>query len=93
MSLPFFYIDKESAEENILTLSEETSRHIVQVLRMKERELLYLTNGEGLLLKVIIDQAHKKHTVVSVKEYGTLRVVPGKSSRAGCEKDYSITLR
>lgn len=68
MSLPFFYIDNESTGENILTLSEETSRHIVQVLRMKEGELLHLTNGKGLLLKVSIQQAHKKNTVVSVLE-------------------------
>jgi 16S rRNA (uracil1498-N3)-methyltransferase len=68
MSLPFFYTDKESSEENILTLSEEASRHIVQVLRMKEGEQLYLTNGKGLILKVVIQQAHKKNTVVSVVE-------------------------
>jgi 16S rRNA (uracil1498-N3)-methyltransferase len=68
MSLPFFYIDNESSEGNILTLSEDTSKHIIQVLRMKEGEQLYLTNGKGLVLKVIIQQAHKKNTVVSVVE-------------------------
>ncbi|MFN9115420.1 MAG: RsmE family RNA methyltransferase [Bacteroidota bacterium] len=68
MSLPFFFIDNEYAETNILTLSEEASRHIVQVLRMKEGEFLQLTNGKGLLLKSVLKKAHKKHAVVSVLE-------------------------
>ena len=68
MSLPFFYIENESSERNILTLSEDTSKHIIQVLRKKEGEQLYLTNGKGLVLKVIIQQAHKKNAVVSVLE-------------------------
>jgi 16S rRNA (uracil1498-N3)-methyltransferase len=66
MSLSIFYIEHEFADENLLTLSEDTSKHIVQVLRMKEGEELYLTNGKGLLLKVVIQQAHKKNAVVSV---------------------------
>ena len=68
MSLPFFYIENEYAANNILTLSEETSRHIVQVLRMKEGTLLYLTNGKGLLLKAMLKEVHKKHAVVAVIE-------------------------
>ena len=68
MALPFFYIDYETAGENVLTLNEETSRHVVQVLRMKEGEMLHLTNGNGLLLKASIQHAHKKHAIVSVVE-------------------------
>jgi 16S rRNA (uracil1498-N3)-methyltransferase len=69
VSLPFFYLENEYTENDLLSLSEETSRHIVQVLRMKEGELLHLTNGKGLLLKASIQQAHKKHAVVSVMEW------------------------
>lgn len=67
MQLPYFY-HESPADSGSVTLSEETSKHIVQVLRMKEEDQLQLTNGEGQLLTVKIASAHKKHTVVEVLE-------------------------
>ncbi len=68
MQLPYFY------EENILqpthTLSEETSRHCVQVLRMKEKEQLQLTDGKGNLFRATIIQADKKHCEVKMEAAG-----------------------
>ena len=65
MQLPYFY------EENILqpthTLSEETSRHCVQVLRMKENDQLQLTDGKGGLCTTTIIEAHKKHCGVKIE--------------------------
>jgi 16S rRNA (uracil1498-N3)-methyltransferase len=67
MALPFFYVgDYDPASPNII-LDEETSRHIVQVLRMKKEEMLNLTNGKGSLLTCIISEDHKKHCAVSVQ--------------------------
>ena len=67
MQLPFFF------EENLLftgsfSLSENSSRHIVQVLRMKEGEKIQLTNGKGYLLTAEITTAHKKSTEVTIVE-------------------------
>jgi 16S rRNA (uracil1498-N3)-methyltransferase len=64
MSLPFFYTDQKRFDADVLTLSEETSKHVVQVLRMKEGDTLHLTNGEGILLTVSITEAHKKKAIV-----------------------------
>lgn len=66
MSLPFFYIDQDHFDNDLLTLGEDTSKHVVQVLRMKEGDEMYLTNGKGILLTVSITEAHKKKAVVKI---------------------------
>ena len=64
MQLPFFYIDHFNPSEKIITLDEDNSRHIVQVLRMQGSERLHLTDGKGNLLTAEIEEAHKKHCTV-----------------------------
>ncbi len=65
MASPYFF------EENIpdtdeFILSEETSRHISQVLRMKEGEEIVITNGKGYTLDADIVSADKKKTKVKI---------------------------
>ncbi len=67
MALPFFYIPAYSAEQNKIVLDEDTSKHVVQVLRMKTGEQLNLTDGKGSLLTCEITDAHKKHCTVEVR--------------------------
>ncbi len=67
MALPFFYIESFDASQQLITLNEETSKHVVQVLRMKEGEQLNLTDGRGNLLTAAISDAHKKHCVVKIQ--------------------------
>jgi len=63
--LPFFYISDDASAHEI-TLGEDTSRHIVQVLRMKTGEQLNLTDGKGQLITASITSEHKKHCTVVV---------------------------
>ncbi len=49
-------------------LDEDTSKHVVQVLRMKVGELLNLTDGKGHLLTCSISDDSKKNCTVEVKE-------------------------
>ena len=56
-------------------MSEESSRHMVQVLRMKEGDKVQITNGKGTLLTVEITSAHKKKTEVRIEKKETF---PGK---------------
>lgn len=65
MSLPYFFADNLSAEDQ-LTLPAETSKHCIQVLRMQEKEQMILTDGKGKLLTVTILNADRKHCVVKV---------------------------
>ncbi len=66
MTLPFFYIADYNAGQNAIVLNEETSKHIIQVLRMKIGEQLNLTDGKGNLLTCEIIDDHKKHCVVQI---------------------------
>ena len=68
MALPFFYIGTFEKTQKLLVLDEDTSRHVVQVLRMKQGEQLHLTDGLGHLLLADIADDHKKHCTVAVRE-------------------------
>ena len=68
MSLPLFYHAELNAGDNEFELSEENTRHIISVLRMKKGDLIELTDGNGLLLKAEIEKVHKKNTRVVEKE-------------------------
>lgn len=55
-----------------LVLSEETSRHVVQVLRMQAGELVRLTDGVGNLYDADISEAHKKKCSVNIRGIETI---------------------
>ena len=61
MSLPFFYSDEIKISSTTFCLNEETSKHVVQVLRMLVGEQLNLTDGKGNLFTAsILDNNRKK---------------------------------
>lgn len=65
-TLPIFFTDQPVAENGLVTLQEDTSRHIVQVLRMKQGAQLQLTDGKGNLFTTAITAAHKRSTQVKI---------------------------
>ena len=75
MQLPFFYIESVDTATKSIVLDEETSRHIVQVLRMKKGEKLNLTDGKGNLLTAEIILEHKKHCEVKVIDARLLQLL------------------
>ncbi len=66
MPLPIFFTSTIASPHGLLTLEEDTSRHVSQVLRMKVGEQLQLTDGKGNLLTTEITSEHKKATQVKV---------------------------
>ena len=66
MNLPIFFTNIIAPQNEIITLEEDTSRHVAQVLRMKTGEQLQLTDGSGNLLTTAIVSEHKKSTQVKV---------------------------
>ena len=68
MGLPIFYTDDitPSADTALVQLGEESSRHIVQVLRMQVGEELQLTDGKGFLYLASIVDDHKKKCSVKI---------------------------
>lgn len=66
MKLPFFYISQYDTTQKEIVLDEDTSKHVVQVLRMKPGEQINLTDGKGSLLTCEIYAADKKHCAVKI---------------------------
>ncbi len=66
MALPYFYEPNLSPNSTSFTLSEETSKHCIQVLRMKTGEQMHLTDGKGHLVTASILSADKKHSSVTI---------------------------
>ena len=64
---PIFFL-KNISSSNVITLDEDTSKHVVQVLRMKPAERLQLTDGQGNLITVEIIDDHKKKCTVKIVE-------------------------
>ncbi len=57
-----FYAPELDSSE--VTLSEEESRHCISSLRLREGEVIFLTDGKGTLLEAKITKAHPKATEV-----------------------------
>ena len=66
MTLPFFYSEEITTGLSQLVLNEETSRHVVQVLRMQMGDQLKLTDGLGNIFTAIITDDHKKRCAVTI---------------------------
>ena len=67
MNLPFFYINEYDVLQKQIILDEDTSKRIIQVLRMKQGEKMSLTDGKGNLITAEIIDDHKRHCKVEVK--------------------------
>lgn len=64
--MPFFYHPAIDSSAKDFSLDEDTSRHVVQVLRMQAGELLQLTDGKGNIFTTRIADAHKKKCTVEL---------------------------
>lgn len=57
---PLFYFPGLQALSTVVTLDEDTRRHVVTVLRMQPGEQLLLTDGKGISATATIEVADKK---------------------------------
>lgn len=64
--LPIFFSDQAVPENGWVTLQEDTSKHIIQVLRMKQGAQVQLTDGKGNLFTTQITAGHKRNTQVKI---------------------------
>lgn len=61
MLLPFFYKEDLYTVTGHIVFDENTSKHIIQVLRMQKGQQIQITNGQGLLCTAeLIDDNRKK---------------------------------
>ncbi len=73
MALPFFYKEDIQASLASVVLDEDTSKHIVQVLRMQNGEPLQLTNGRGDLCTCEITDNNRKRCSVKTLQTSNLK--------------------
>jgi 16S rRNA (uracil1498-N3)-methyltransferase len=66
MSIPFFYQAGINTSMPGWVLDEDTSKHVVQVLRMQNDELLSITDGKGNLFKCSITNNNRKRCEVNI---------------------------
>jgi 16S rRNA (uracil1498-N3)-methyltransferase len=66
MSLPYFYEPGVLPNAKHHTLSEESVKHAIQVLRMKAGEALQLTDGKGHSYTAIIKDIDKRSCTVAI---------------------------
>ncbi|MEO6868628.1 MAG: RsmE family RNA methyltransferase [Ginsengibacter sp.] len=67
MQPPFFFLENIPKEDRPI-LDEASSHHLSRVLRMKEGELIVLTDGKGNLYEAAITAAHKSKSEVRILE-------------------------
>jgi len=68
MAIPYFYFAHLATMNEEFALNENSSRHIVQVLRMQSGEDLRLTDGRGLSVIAKIREPNKKKCSVQIIE-------------------------
>jgi 16S rRNA (uracil1498-N3)-methyltransferase len=66
MALPFFYKKDIDANASAVVLDEDTSKHVVQVLRMQNGEQLQLTDGKGNVFTCEITDNNRKRCAVAI---------------------------
>jgi 16S rRNA (uracil1498-N3)-methyltransferase len=66
MALPFFYKQDLDSLAAAVLLDEDTSKHIVQVLRMQNKAQLQLTNGMGNVFTAEITDSNRKKCAVRI---------------------------
>ena len=66
--MQLFYSPDIQETDSQYTFNKEESKHIVKVLRKKEGDPLYITNGKGFLFTCTIDIADLKNCLVSINK-------------------------
>jgi 16S rRNA (uracil1498-N3)-methyltransferase len=69
MNLPFFFV--EDLNDKKIVLDENTSKHIINVLRMQKGEEILLTDGKGKKAKAYIVDDNRKKSVVEISSIDT----------------------
>lgn len=65
MALPYFFVEQLNAGP--LQLEEDTSKHMIGVLRMQRGEEVLLTDGKGHKAKAQITEDNRKRCVVQIE--------------------------
>lgn len=65
MALPYFFV--EALNQKTIQLDEDTSKHMIGVLRMEKGEEVLLTDGKGSKAKAAIIDDNRKRCIVEIR--------------------------
>lgn len=66
--IELYYTPSEFISENFLLIKGDENKHIVNVMRHKINDELFITNGEGIIFKGIINSIKKDFTEVLIND-------------------------
>jgi 16S rRNA (uracil1498-N3)-methyltransferase len=68
MDVPCFYAEAFLPGTSQFQLDEDSSKHAIQVLRLRKGDPVLLTDGKGHRISALIDASDKKNCIVSIQE-------------------------
>ncbi len=63
-----YYSTNVDSKNNQIILEEDESKHIIKVMRHREGDLLYVTDGLGKIYKTQISEIYKTEVIVKIEE-------------------------
>ena len=66
--MQLFYTPHITEDDEVFTLSKDESHHAVKVLRIKEGDEIHTTNGQGLMVRAVVELASPSMLKVKVVE-------------------------
>ncbi len=64
----FYYTPKKFISGNNIIITGDEAKHIVKVMRHSINDKIFVTNGEGIVYKAIIENITKKEVVAAIKD-------------------------
>ncbi len=96
MAIPRIFFSGALSEEQLITLDEANSRHLLKVLRLRIGESLQLFNGFGGEYLAILKDTHKQHAIIKVNKYiateneSPLKIHLGQAISRGERMDFAV---
>jgi len=76
--MQLFYTPSLTSTDKNIVFNKEESRHIGKVLRKKEGDTIYLTNGKGIRFQAELSLVTPKHCEAAIKTFSTATPMPYK---------------
>ncbi|VAW96222.1 16S rRNA (uracil(1498)-N(3))-methyltransferase [hydrothermal vent metagenome] len=68
MRVPRIYLNQQLDSGNTIQLSDEAHRHVINVLRLREKDKLIIFNAQGHEFNAFIEKVEKKQTSISIEQ-------------------------
>jgi len=96
MRVPRFYTAQTLASDSSVILEEDTSHHLLRVLRLRNGDPLILFNGDGNEYMSVVEEAGKKQATVQIRRVqqvareSKLRISLGQGISRGERMDFAL---